>query len=156
MTILCPHSPQNLGGSPTSFAHPTCGRMSMQQLLVDQQLSRPGAATSRFGPPQPLRSGYSWGISPRARPVKPENGCNTVRHFQRCETPETLTQFHLPHKTLAPGGGIEPPLTDSKSAVLPLDDPGSCDTQPKAWGGRPLHKPDIHISSHHRLQVTLP
>ena len=24
----------------------------------------------------------------------------------------------------APGGGIEPPLTDSKSAVLPLDDPG--------------------------------
>ena len=27
-------------------------------------------------------------------------------------------------KVLAPGGGIEPPLTDSKSAVLPLDDPG--------------------------------
>jgi hypothetical protein len=25
---------------------------------------------------------------------------------------------------MAPGGGIEPPLTDSKSAVLPLDDPG--------------------------------
>ena len=81
--------------------------------------------------------------------------------------PPTSTDVHcchllspVPHdcpgKGLAPGGGIEPPLTDSKSAVLPLDDPGSCDTQPKAWGGRPLHKPDIHISSHHRLQVTLP
>lgn len=30
----------------------------------------------------------------------------------------------LPPGVDAPGGGIEPPLTDSKSAVLPLDDPG--------------------------------
>ena len=36
-----------------------------------------------------------------------------------------------PGKGLAPGGGIEPPLTDSKSAVLPLDDPGMYEGNPK-------------------------
>ena len=36
-----------------------------------------------------------------------------------------------PGKDLAPGGGIEPPLTDSKSAVLPLDDPGMYEGNPK-------------------------
>ncbi len=43
---------------------------------------------------------------------------------------------------VAPGGGIEPPLTDSKSAVLPLDDPGMGVVPRGLFAFWPLSSPD--------------
>ena len=49
----------------------------------------------------------------------------------------------------APGGGIEPPFTDSKSAVLPLDDPGS----DRTLGPMTRHQ-KFTLKTSHRLDFT--
>src|SRR5690606_29621109 len=58
------------------------------------------------------------------RPVRARPGVATRRHAGVPESGAPVDGGGVDGRS-APGGGFEPPLTEPKSVVLPLDDPGS-------------------------------